>query len=240
MRSAVVNPYLPRVAQGVTGVLSLVAVVLQNRWVALVALALVLLALVAPRWSPVNIAFRAAAPKATSLEPVAPVRFAQLLAATFLVVGLVSVASGADLVGWIVIAAVAAMALFSAVSGICVGCAVYRLALRRRSADGDVRDMIGLSGPGPWMVVLTAPGCTRCEPVALQVEGAAREGTVVRVDLTRTPSAARLPVASVPALVSVGPDGQVAGTAAGRLGPEEITRFVEHAGLTHESRVAAV
>ncbi len=38
---------------------------------------------------------------------------------------------------------------------------------------GDVRGDLGLEGRGPWLVVLTAPGCARCEPVARELERAA-------------------------------------------------------------------
>lgn len=223
---AVVHPHLPRFAQAITGVLAGTAVGLRNPWVALAALVLVLLALVIPRWSPVTLLFRAVASPASSLEPVAPVRFAQILAATFLTLGLVLVGVGAHLVGWVVIGLVAAMALFSAITGICVGCEIYRLALRRRSVDGDVRGLIGLTGTGPWMVVLTAPGCARCGPVTREVETVAAGGAVVRVDLSRTPSAARLPVSSVPAILAVDSEGRVASTATGHLDRDEIAGFV--------------
>ena len=66
-------------------------------------------------------------------------------------------------------------------------------------------------------MVLTAPGCARCEPVARQLEEIARPQPVVRVDLSRTPQAARLPVRSVPAVIAVGSDGRVRQALAGRL-----------------------
>ncbi len=231
MTPDLVHPHLPRYAQAVTGLLCIVALVTRSPWVIVAAVVLVVVALVRPRLSPVAAVFRAVARPATDLEPVAPVRFSQMLAVVFLTVALALIVGGADLAGWIVVAAVAAIAMVSAVTGFCIGCAVYRLVLRGRSAGGDVRALIGLTGPGPWMVVLTAPGCTRCEPVARLAENAAGDEAVVRVDLSRTPSAARLPVASVPALLVVDADGRVAGTAAGRLNPDDITRFVEHAGF---------
>ena len=69
----------------------------------------------------------------------------------------------------------AALALLSAIAGVCVGCEVYRLLAgpARRGAEGDVRGDLGLTGDGPWLVVLTAPGCARCEPVAREMERAA-------------------------------------------------------------------
>jgi len=221
-----VHPYLPRFAQGVTGLLCLEAIVFRTPWAVVAALALIVIALVAPRWSPVNLIFRAIAPPAQELEPVAPVRFAQGIAAVFLAVAVALLFTGLELAGWIVAGGVAALALFSAATGICVGCEIYRVVLARRTHDGDVRSVLGLRGTGPWVVVVSAPGCARCEPVARQVESIAGTDAVVRVDLARTPGAARLPVRSVPAVVAIGEDGHVAGVASGRLDRPQIEAVV--------------
>jgi hypothetical protein len=212
-----VHPHLPRLSQAVTGVLCLEALLFQDPWVVAVALALVVVARFAPQWSPVHWFFRRIARPAEELEPVAPVRFSQTIAAVTLSLALVLLISGAALVGWIAVGLVTTLALLSATTGICVGCGFYRVALARRGGDGDVRQRLGLTGQGPWLVVLTAPGCARCEPVARQLEEIARPQPVVRVDLSRTPQAATLPVRSVPAVISVGNDGRVRQTRAGRL-----------------------
>ncbi len=113
---------------------------------------------------------------------------------------------------------VAVWALFSAISCSCVGCGVYRLWLATRSGgDGDVRGDLGLEGRGPWLVVLTAPGCARCEPVARELERAAGDRLVQRVSLAEFPRAASLPVRSVPAALAVGDDGRLRAARAGRL-----------------------
>jgi len=166
-----VHPLQPRFAQALTGVLTLEAIVFDTPAAVAVALALVLLSLAGPRWSPVAWVFRRIAPPAGDLEPAAPVRFSQFLAAGFLALSLALLVAGATLAGWIVAGMVAALALVSALSGFCVGCEVYRLALRLRDdGEGDVRSDLGLAGAGPWLVVLTAPGCARCEPFAVGVE----------------------------------------------------------------------
>jgi hypothetical protein len=216
-RPAAVHPHLPRFAQGVTGVLSLEALAFQDRWAVAVALGLVMIALVAPRYSPVNWLFRLIARPATELEPVAPVRFAQGMAVASLGAGLALNLLGYGTAGWVTVGAVGIVALFSAISGICVGCEVYRLLLMRRGGTEDLRRDLGLDGSGPWLVVLTAPGCVRCEPVARQLQEVASPRTVVKVDLARNPAAARLPVKSVPAVIAVGRDGRVRRALAGSL-----------------------
>lgn len=218
-RPNTVHPYLPRFAQAITGVISLEALVFQDPWSVAVALVLVVIALVAPGYSPVNRLFQLLARPASQVEPVAPVRFAQGMAVAGLGAALVLFAvGGAATAGWTVVGVVGVVALFSAISGICVGCEIYRLLLARRGgADGDVRSGLGLTGAGPWLVVVTAPGCARCEPVARQLEDLAHPQPVVRVDLSRNRHAAKLPVRSVPAVIAVGGDGRIRRAQAGRL-----------------------
>jgi hypothetical protein len=216
-RPAAVHPHLPRFAQAVTGVICMEALIFQDRWAVAVAVALILVALAAPRVSPVNLLFRLVARPATDLEPVGPVRFAQGMAAFALTLALGLFVAGLDTAAWIVVGPVAVVALFSAVTGYCVGCEIYRVLLSRGHGDGDVREGLGLTGVGPWLVVLTAPGCARCEPVARQLEDVAAPRSIVRVDLTRIPAAARLPVKSVPAVIAIGGDGRVRRALTGRL-----------------------
>ncbi|MGE0026892.1 MAG: DUF4395 family protein [Thermoleophilia bacterium] len=222
-----VHPLQPRFAQAITGVLALEAAIFDQPAALAVALALVLLSLLGPRWSPVAWLFRRIAPPARDMEPAAPVRFSQALAAVFLTVALVLVLAGQDVLGWIVAGLVAAVALISAITGFCIGCQAYRLLLARQGGgEGDLRDDLGLPGSGPWLVVLTAPGCARCEPVAREVERAAGGREVLRVDLAEHPRAAALPVRSVPAALAIGADGRLRSARAGRLGGPEIAEVV--------------
>ncbi len=222
-----VHPLQPRFAQAITGALSLEALVFGAPPAVIVALVLVLLSLAGPRWSPVAWVFRRIAPPPVELEPAAPVRFSQTLAAVFLSLALALLAVGQSMAGWIVVGLVAALALVSAISGFCVGCEVYRLLLAaRRGGEGDVRDDLGLTGAGPWLVVLTAPGCARCEPVARALQSAAGEREVVRVNLAEHPRAAGLPVRSVPAAMVVGRDGRLRVARAGRLESPEFAQVL--------------
>lgn len=79
-------------------------------------------ALLAPRLAPV-----------TEREPVAPLRFAQLVGFVFASVGLLGYLSGAVLLGQVATAFALFAALLNAAFGICLGCMIYPLAARLRS-----------------------------------------------------------------------------------------------------------
>jgi hypothetical protein len=165
----------------------------------------------------VNRIFRLIARPAENLEPVAPVRFAQGMAVAGLGTGLMLNLLGYATVGWVIVGVIGVVAAFSAISGICIGCEAYRLLLVCGGSGHDLRRDLGLDGAGPWLVVLTAPGCVRCEPVARQLADVASPRPVVKVDLARNPAAARLPIKSVPAVIAVGHDGRLRRALTGRL-----------------------
>lgn len=220
---AAVHPLLPRFAQAITGALCLEAILFDAPAAVAVALGLVLLSLAGPRVSPVAWVFGLMARPPAELEPAAPVRFSQWLAATFLAGSVALLSAGAETAGWILAGLVAAIALVSALSGVCVGCEAYRLLMARGSGTGeDVRGDLGLTGEGPWLVVLTAPGCARCEPVAREMERASGGRDVVRVSLADHPRAASLPVRSVPAALAVDGRGRLRAHRAGRLAPADL------------------
>lgn len=221
--AAVVHPYAPRFAQAITGMLCLEAIVFQTPGVVAVALLLVVLGLVGHPWSPVGWLFRLIAPPPRELEPGAPVRFSQVLAVIFLSLSIAAFLAGFMVVGWVLAGMVAGLALLSAIFGLCVGCEIYRFVLARRTADGEsAPDLLGLTGDGPWLVVLTAPGCVRCGPVADAVIAKAAPGEVDVVDLSERPEAAGLPVKSVPAVLAVDRRGEIVAARAGRLAEDDI------------------
>ncbi|GAA4544766.1 DUF4395 domain-containing protein [Mycobacterium paraffinicum] len=78
---------------------------------------------VAPRLGPV-----------TEREPVAPLKFAQLVGLIFALVGAVAFAAGAFLVGVIATAGALVAAFLNAAFGICLGCQLYPLVARFRGA----------------------------------------------------------------------------------------------------------
>jgi hypothetical protein len=76
---------------------------------------------VAPRLGPVK-----------EREPVAPLKFAQLVGLIFAVAGVVAFAAGAFLVGVVATAAALVAAFLNAAFGICLGCQLYPLVARLR------------------------------------------------------------------------------------------------------------
>ena len=116
------------------------------------------------------------------LEPAAPVRFAQALAAVLpRRRRSCSWPSAPDLAGWILVGPGGRDRPRSRRSrGICVGCEVYRLLLARRGGgDGDVRERPRArpaTAPGWWCS--RRPAARRCEPVARELERAAGDREV--------------------------------------------------------------
>ena len=84
-------------------------------------------AVVAPRLGPVK-----------EREPVAPLKFAQLVGLIFAVVGTAGFAIGAFLVGVIATAFALVAAFLNAAFGICLGCQIYPLVARLRPASRPV------------------------------------------------------------------------------------------------------
>jgi Ca2+/Na+ antiporter len=78
---------------------------------------------VAPRLGPVR-----------EREPVAPLKFAQLVGLVFAVVGVAGFAAGASLVGVIATAAALVAAFLNAAFGICLGCQLYPLVVHLKPA----------------------------------------------------------------------------------------------------------
>jgi Ca2+/Na+ antiporter len=78
---------------------------------------------VAPRLGPVR-----------EREPVAPLKFAQLVGFVFAVFGVAGFAAGASLVGVIATAAALVAAFLNAAFGICLGCQLYPLVVHLKPA----------------------------------------------------------------------------------------------------------
>jgi len=92
-----------------------------------------------PRKHPYGVIFaRIVSPRlgpVTEREPVAPLRFAQLVGLAFATVGAVAFFLGAPLLGAVATAFALAAAFLNAAFGICLGCQIYPLVTRlRRSA----------------------------------------------------------------------------------------------------------
>ena len=121
-----------RFGAGVSAILLGIAFVLDAPWLAvLVGANLSLSALRGTRlflpgraWPYVKKALRLGP---TELEHEYPPRFAQAMGGTFLLLSGVAFLLGAPVLGWLLVAAVAALQTLLATTGICVGCRLYFL-----------------------------------------------------------------------------------------------------------------
>ncbi|NGP07932.1 DUF4395 domain-containing protein [Rhodococcus sp. 14C212] len=90
-----------------------------------------------PRRSPYGLLFaRLVAPRLsapTEKEPVAPLRFAQLVGFVFAAAGTFGFLLGADLAGLVATGFALFAALLNAAFGVCLGCAIYPLVARFRA-----------------------------------------------------------------------------------------------------------
>ena len=223
---AVVHPWAPRFAQAITGLLCLEAVLFQTIPVVVVAAVFSALALIGPRWSPVAYLFTILPVRPAEMEPSTPVRFAQWIALVMLAVAIVLLYAGLSMAGWIVTGAVAVVALFSAISGICIGCIAWKQFARRAGSAHDLKKAFALEGSGPWLLVVTAPNCPRCPAAKQAIHDAAAGRDVVDIDLDEHPEAGALPIWSVPAGIVITPDGEVGLVKTGRLGAPEAAELV--------------
>lgn len=138
-----VDPRVPRFNQGVTGLLLILAFLIDIPYlVPVLGLILGLGAVFGVRGNLWALAFvHAVRPvlrlgPPTKRKPAAPTRFAQALGAVFLagatVALLVLAGPTAAIVGWGLTLAVAALALLAAATDICVGCVIYTLIAKTR------------------------------------------------------------------------------------------------------------
>lgn len=94
-------------------------------------------AILGPGRSPYGRVFRAVvAPRigpAAEVEPVAPLRFAQLVGLAFAVLGVIGFAAGSSVAGAIFTGFALFAAFLNAAFGICLGCKIYPLVARLRA-----------------------------------------------------------------------------------------------------------
>lgn len=132
----------PRFSAAITLTVLAAALIFQLEWlVALQALVFAVSAFLGLRWSPYGNLFRFLKRRLDlgpprEVEAEAPPRFAQF--AGFLVTAGALVAFGlkAELVGWILVGVVIALASLQAFTGICIGCELYLLGQRLRARGG--------------------------------------------------------------------------------------------------------
>lgn len=215
--TAVIDAQAPRTNQAIVGALSLLAVV-TGWWGILAAVALQLaigLAFGRRYCLPCLLYFEVIQPRIGEgpIEDSRPPRFANLVGVAFLGAASVAYASGFGAAGAVLGSIVAALALLAAITGLCVGCEMYRLAarirgIRRRAIDRVDLAELGAVVEGDAVVEFTHPLCTDCRELErrLRAEG---QG-VLTIDVSQRPDLARkYGVSVVPTAVVVGPDGLV-------------------------------
>lgn len=140
-------------------------------------------------------------------------RFANILGAVFLSAATLAHVVDFSTLGWVLGGIVAALALVAAVTGLCVGCELYRLAARARGVRaGKVGTVdlaeLGVTPEDEMVVQFTHPLCTECRDLETRLTASRRRR--VSVDVSKRPDIARkYHVSVVPAAFSVDREGTV-------------------------------
>jgi ribosomal protein S26 len=220
----VIDAYAPRANQTVIGLVAVLAVA--TGWWALLWLLAAQLAIgltFGRRWCVACVVyFEIIQPRIGEgpIEDSRPPRFANMVGTVFLGAASLAYALEATIVGAALGLAVAALALLAAVTGLCVGCEIYKIVARLRGIGHRQFDRVdlaqlGVSVPaGELVVEFTHPLCTDCRQLERELRDAGRR--VVTVDVSRRPDLARrYGIAYVPTAVVVDVSGTVTSRIAG-------------------------
>ena len=214
----VIDARAPRTNQAIVGTLSLVAAI-TGWWPLLGVLAGQLaigLAFGRRYCIPCLLYFEVIQPRIGEgpIEDSRPPRFANVVGAAFLGAATTSYLVGLNALGLALGLVVAALALLAAITGLCVGCEIYRFAARlrgvraRRIDSVDLVELGAATATGEIVVAFTHPLCTDCRSLETELRAAGR--TVVTVDVSRRPELARkYGVVLVPTAVAVTSSGAV-------------------------------
>ena len=150
-----------------------------------------------------------------ALEDSRPPRFANMVGVAFLGSAALAWALGAETLGTVLGAIVAALALLAAATGFCTGCWVYRIGARlrgvsqvRHHARIDPADLGGLGGARRGYVEFTHPLCSECREWEERL--AAGPDPHVALDVRERPDLARrYGIAVVPTVLAVDAEGTV-------------------------------
>ncbi len=142
-------------------------------------------------------------------------RFANIVGAGCLLTASAAWAAGGVTLGRALGALVAALAALALVTGLCVGCELYRLLARLRGLRPqpftrvDLRQLgVPEEQDGEVVVLFSHPLCSECQEVGPRLSAQGRR--VVTVDVSqRRDLAERYGVTLVPLAVAVAPDGRV-------------------------------
>jgi Domain of unknown function (DUF4395) len=215
----VVDARAPRTNQAVVGSLALLAFLLELQWLpALLASQLALGLTLGRRFClPCLLYFELIQPRIGEgpIEDARPPRFANMVGAGCLGAATVAFLLDAPALGWTLTLIVAALALFAAVTGLCVGCELYRLSAKLRGVSAKHVPRIepadvGLAADAHRRAVVhfTHPLCSECR--AWEERLARERRAHVVVDISKRPELAhKYGVAVVPTVVAVRSDGTV-------------------------------
>jgi Domain of unknown function (DUF4395) len=215
----VIDARAPRFNQGTVGVLGAVALLTGWWWLfGLLALQLLLGLTLGRRWClPCVAYFRLVQPVLGEgrVEDARPPRFANMIGATLLTVTTLVYLAGLRTAGMVLGAIVTVLALLAAVSGLCVGCEMYRVLARLRgvrSGRVGALDLAALGGDGGadgvTVVEFTHPLCSDCRELEQRLAADGRP--LLAVDVSKRPDLARrYHVTVVPTAFAVAGDGTV-------------------------------
>ncbi len=145
------------------------------------------------------------------VEDARPVRFANVVGATFLAAATAAFAAGAWAVGVVLGALVVALAALAAATGLCLGCEAYRVMARLRGVRPGAAARVDLDAfgvRGPAVIGFTHPLCSGCKELERRLRRDGRQ--LVSVDVARHPDLARrYHVTVVPYAVEVDERGRV-------------------------------
>jgi len=147
------------------------------------------------------------------IEDARPPRFANILGAIFLGTATLAFGAGLSGIGQGLTAIVAALATLAALTGLCVGCEMYKVLAHFRGIRPGHLDSIDLLELGAHptndlVVHFTHPLCSGCGEIEDRLTAEGR--TLTRVDVSRQPDLARkYHVTVVPTTVAVDPQGRV-------------------------------
>lgn len=234
--TAVVDARAPRFMQGTVALVAAVALLTGWWWLlGLLALQLVLGLVLGRRWClPCVFYFEVIQPRVGEgpVEDARPPRFANLLGAVVLTAAFLAYLFGLRLVGTVLGVIVLLLAALAASTGLCVGCALYRLLARARGIRPGMVGAIDLAGlasqdlvegvasltpsaagspPAATQVTVvqfTHPLCSDCHELERRLAAGPRP--LLLVDVARRPDLARrYHVTVVPTALAVAPDGTV-------------------------------
>jgi Domain of unknown function (DUF4395) len=214
----VIDSRAPRFGQAVTGIVALLGAVFGWPLAWALMSGQLLLGLTAGRRAclPCLAYFELVQPRFGEgpLEDSRPPRLANAIGIVVLGSAAISWWVGAPLVGTLLAAVVATLALLSASTGLCAGCEVYRLGARlrgispRRHGWIDSADLSGLDGHREAYVAFTHPLCAECREWERRLRGG--EPPLLTLDVRERPDLARkYGIAVVPTVVAVDASGAV-------------------------------